>query len=96
MNGLSVLAETAFGQDELKISWFVFISRDKKKVKILYWRGSGLAMWQYRLEKDLFEMGRPRRKIPKRISWKELGLFLDGYNIFEGLPHDRSLPKRYS
>jgi transposase len=35
--------------------WFVFVSTDKKKAKILYWRGTGVALWQMRLEKDLFK-----------------------------------------
>lgn len=33
---------------------FVFLSRDRKKVKALFWDGSGLNIWMKRLEKGRF------------------------------------------
>ena len=86
----------SFPKQSLQTSWFVFISRDQTKVKLLYWRGSGLAMWQYRLEKERFQMGRPRSLIKRSISWKDLDRFLDGYNIFSGEPHSEVPAKRVS
>lgn len=76
--------------------WFVFVSTDKKKAKIIYWRGTGLALWQIRLERDLFKLGSPRLLATRQISWRDLGRFLDGLNIFDGAPHEVTKPKRFS
>lgn len=96
MNGLAAVVEAEFTSGVLASSWFVFISRDKRKVKIIYWRGSGLALWQYRLEEQSFQMGRPRYLLTKNISWGDLKKFLDGYNIFAGEKHEELNVKRYS
>lgn len=96
MNGLSHLVDLEFPQGHLQDSWFVFISRNKKQVKILYWRGSGLALWQYRLEEERFQIPIPRPDNTYGISWKSLRRFLNGYNIFEGESHRRFLAKKYA
>lgn len=96
MNGLAAVVEAEFAPGELASSWFVFISRDRRKVKILYWRGSGLALWQYRLEEESFQLGRPRCLVTKSIRWSDLKKFLDGYNIFAGERHESLTVKRYS
>lgn len=87
MNGLAQVIEAEFPSRSLMTSWFVFISRDKKRVKILYWRASGLALWHYRLEDSSFSMPNPRPLLSKNISWHELERFINGYNIFVGEPH---------
>ena len=96
MNGLTQIVEAEFDKTDIENGWFVFISRDKKKVKIIYWRDSGLAMWQYRLEKQNFEMGKSRLTSAKSIDWNSLGKFLDGLNIFEGEKHEIIKRKRCS
>jgi hypothetical protein len=95
INGLAGIVDQEFS-GELFDSWFVFISVDKKKAKILYWRQTGFAIWQLRLEKELFQMGRPRISSKQEISWRDLGRFLDGFNIFEGEAHSEIPPKRFS
>ena len=76
--------------------WFVFVSTDKKKAKILYWRGTGVALWQMRLERDLFKVGSPRQIATRTVTWRDLGRFLDGLNIFVGVAHQTTTPKRFS
>lgn len=87
INGLAQVIEADFPVGSLMTSWFVFISRDKKRVKILYWRGAGLALWHYRLEKASFTLPRPRPLSSRNISWHELERFINGYNIFIGEAH---------
>lgn len=96
LNGLSQLIDLEFPQGSLRDSWFVFISRDKKQVKIIYWRGSGICLWQYRLESEKFALGKTRAALKYGITWKNLKKFLDGYNIFEGEAHRVIKPKRHS
>jgi transposase len=95
VNGLATIVDHEF-RGELFSGWFVFLSSDKKKVKILYWRETGFALWSLRLEKSLFEMGKPRFTEKKVITWRDLGRLLDGYNIFAGPPHEKIPAKRFS
>lgn len=96
MNGLSQIIESEFAAGSLSRSWFVFISRDKKQVKLIYWRGSGLALWQYRLEKQRFTISFGDRSNNWSISIKDLTRFLNGYNIFEGDSHDLFCIKKFA
>lgn len=95
INGLAHIVDSEF-RGELYQSWFLFVSKDKKKAKILYWRETGFALWGFRLEKESFDLGRPRNMRKLKITWRDLGLLLDGYNIFSGDPHKKIPPKRFS
>jgi transposase len=94
--GLAVIVDLELPGELQQGHWFVFVSADKKKAKILYWRGTGVALWQMRLESELFKIDRPRSAVARTISWRDLGRFLDGLNIFEGAPHQNKIAKRYS
>lgn len=96
ISGLASIVDTEFQGELFQSSWFVFISRDRQKAKILYWRGTGFALWQLRLESDRFDLGSPRFLEKRTLSWLDLGRLLDGYNIFRGDPHRPIPPKRFS
>lgn len=94
--GLAAIVDLELPGELAAGHWFVFASADKKKAKILYWRGTGLALWQLRLERDLFKLGSPRVATTRSVSWRDLGRLLDGLNIFAGEAHDVTNPKRFS
>ena len=94
--GLAALVDSELPGELKEGHWFVFFASDKKKAKILYWRGAGLALWQFRLESNLFELGAPRIIATSLITWRDLGRMLDGFNIFPGQPHLVTKPKRFS
>lgn len=54
---LSALAEKHFRLDVQSGGLFVFFSRKRDRVKILYWDLDGFAMWQKRLETGTFRVG---------------------------------------
>ena len=54
--GLAAIVDLELPGEMRAGNWFVFVSTDKKKAKILYWRGTGVALWQLRLERDLFQV----------------------------------------
>lgn len=94
--GLAALVDAEMPGQLRKDYWFVFFANDKKKAKILYWRGTGLALWQLHLDSDIFKLGRPRLTDTRAITWKDLGRLLDGLSIFPGEPHAVRKPKRFA
>ena len=96
IQGLATIVDQEFKGELFQGSLFLFVARDKKKAKILYWRDTGFALWQFRLEGDLFDLGRPRFEYRMQISWRDLGRLLEGYNIFRGRSHQKISPKRFS
>lgn len=94
--GLAAIVDSELPGELMQGHWFVFVSSDKRKAKILYWRGSGLALWQLRLERELFKVGSPRVDATRAVTWRDLGRLLDGLNIFAGEAHNVTKPKRFS
>ncbi len=94
--GLATLVDLELPGELMAGHWFVFVSRDKKKAKILYWRGTGLALWQIHLDRDLFKVGSPRFLKKRSFSWRDLGHFLNGLNIFPDEAHEIRKAKRFS
>lgn len=57
-------------------NYFVFIGRNKKKVKILYWDTDGYCIWQKRLEAGSFKIGLDGEI--EQVSVNDLVLILGG------------------
>lgn len=55
INGLSVLVQESMELDVFSSALFVFGSRSRNKIKILYWDKTGFCLWYKRLEKDKFK-----------------------------------------
>ena len=53
---------------------FLFVSKDLKKAKALYWDGTGLNIWMKRLSKGCFA----KIYIRNELSVGELNLFFEG------------------
>lgn len=54
IDGLSYLVEPLLAQHPMSGHLFVFVGRDRRKVKILYWDRTGFALWYKRLERGKF------------------------------------------
>jgi len=72
-DALCALVETVLKQDPFSGHLFVFLSRRRDKVKILYWDRSGFFLLYKRLEEGTFWM--PERA---EIGARELMMVLEG------------------
>ena len=82
--GLSAIVEQMFPGELLSGAFFIFLSRRKDHMKVLYWDGDGFVIFYKRLEKGSFAAKKdglhliPRREflmllegiIPKRLQMR--------------------------
>jgi transposase len=64
----------SFHSNPLSGDLFLFISKDRKKAKALYWDGNGLVIWMKRLERGRFADVYSRGS----MSMSEVALFFEG------------------
>jgi len=94
INSLARLVEAELGQDPFSARLFVFISRRRDRIKILYWERSGFCLWQKRLEEERFHWPRHLGAMPTwTLTGQQLNWLLDGYDLARMQPH-RSLTYR--
>jgi transposase len=82
-DSLMVLVQEAFQQDPLSGHLFIFFSKRRDRVRIVYWDRNGFAMWTKRLEKGRF---RPTFSPDSRlgavaIEAAELALIVEGIDL---------------
>jgi len=82
-DGLHTLVREHLTLDAFAGHLFVFASRRRDRVKILYWDRDGFAMWSKRLEKGTYavpwaESAEERRR---EITAQELGALLSGIDL---------------
>jgi transposase len=79
-DGLYGLVANDMKQDVLGGELFLFVSRTRKRAKVLFWDGTGLVVYAKRLEKGRFTAPweRVTRSEPLEMTVAELALFLEG------------------
>lgn len=87
INGLSVIVEGAMGLAPFSGAVFVFCTRKRDKLKILYWDHSGFALWYKRLEEAKFHWPRRFPEAVIALSGEQLHWLLAGYDITRLQPH---------
>lgn len=88
-DSLCGVVRSSMGRDPLCGEVFVFINRDRSRIKLLHWERGGLVIYHKRLERGRFHP-------PKfdevsggyHITWCDLVLMIDGIS-FEGLRRKR-------
>jgi transposase len=81
-DGLHALVRDYLESDALAGHLFVFASRRRDRVKILYWDRDGFAVWSKRLEEGTYDVpfgdSAERRR---EITAQELGALLSGIDL---------------
>ena len=79
-NGLALIVEQQLNEPLMSGALFVFTNRTRKRLRILYWDNTGLAMWSKRLEKEIFKWPNSTQSSIS-LSEQQLNSLLGGYDI---------------
>jgi transposase len=82
-DGLHALVREHLELDALDGHLFVFTSRRKDRVKILYWDRDGFAVWSKRLEEGTYAVpfDHDAKERRREITAQELGALLSGIDL---------------
>ena len=79
MDGLHGLVVTLLERDPLSGDMYLFVSRDRKRAKVLLWDGTGLCLYAKRLERGRFaKLWAGESSASLDLTMAELQLFLEG------------------
>lgn len=72
---------------------FLFVGRDRRRAKVLYFDGTGMCLFAKRLEKGLFSAAWKRAKTQRgyEMTLSELALFIEGSEVATRMPLSPSL-----
>ncbi len=86
-DGLAAVVRDKLGRDPLSGDLYLFVSRNRRRAKVLLWDGTGLCVYAKRLEKGRFSgpwmCGGTG---PLRLTVSELALLLEGMEMRGRLP----------
>ena len=81
INGLAVIVQNDMKLQPFSKSLFLFCSRTKKQIKILYWDKNGFCLWQKKLEKQCFPWPGNSEQA-RQISQEQMKMLLEGIDFF--------------
>lgn len=85
--GLWALATHQLGRDVLSGELFVFVGRNRRRAKVLFFDGTGLCLYHKRLETGRFAcLWRDPAAAALPLSASELALFLEGCALIGKTP----------
>lgn len=87
INGLSVLVEQELELNPFGSALYVFINRQRNKIKVLYWHRNGFCLWLKRLEAEKFAWLREAETSTQLISIHEFEWLLEGFDLWANKPH---------
>jgi len=82
-NGLFGLVQNGLKHDPMGGDLFLFVNESRKMCKVLLWDGTGLCIFQKRLERGCFaKLWRDDEQVV-RLTQSELALFIEGCTLLE-------------
>jgi transposase len=85
-DGLSGLVKETLGHDPLSGDCFLFVNRTRTRAKVLLWDGTGLCIYQKRLEQGRFACLWKNRQGSLELTMSELALFMEGSTLVGRVP----------
>jgi transposase len=84
-NGLWAAAQEKLHEDPKKGAVFAFINKERTRLKLLYWDGTGVWVLAKRLEQGRFSWPAPSRESPKlSLASEALALLVGGIELKDG------------
>lgn len=80
-DGLYGLVKTGLERDPLSGELFLFVNQSRKLCKVLLWDGTGLCIFQKRLERGCFAKLWREDKQTVQLTASELALFIEGSTL---------------
>ena len=77
-NGLFGLVKHGLGRDPMSGDLFLFVNKRRDGCKVLAWDGTGLCIFQKKLERGRFADLKPGKDGAIRLTPSELALFIEG------------------
>ncbi len=79
---LAALVRDHLGHDPLSGHLFLFVGRDRDRIKLLYWDADGFALWYKRLEEGTFRLPTPAKVgVSVELKPSELAMLLAGIDL---------------
>jgi transposase len=90
-DGLAALVREHLELDAFAGHLYVFASRRRDRVKILYWERDGFAIWSKRLEEGTYAvpLGESSGQRQQEITVEELGALLSGIDLAQAVRRKR-------
>lgn len=93
IDGLANVVRHAFGSDPLSGAMFVFFSKRRDRVRVLYWDRDGYVLITKRLEVGRYRLGYPEDPhTPVQVEAAELLLLLEGIDVSQAKRRARWSP----
>jgi transposase len=89
INGLSALVEQELELNPFGEALYVFINRQRTKLKVLYWHRNGFCLWLKRLESEKFAWPKDSNGATQTMSLQEFEWLLQGFDLWRNKPHKR-------
>jgi transposase len=81
-DGLCGLVHGELGRRPVSGEVFVFVNRNRDKIKLLHWEAGGFVLYYKRLERGTFEVPTIHTQSHTcQISWSSLILMIEGISI---------------
>lgn len=87
IDGLAMIVSNTLDLDPLSSSLFVFCNRQKNKIKILHWDGTGFWLYYKRLEQGRFKWPTLNDVHYATLTRQQLGWLLDGLSLEQKQAH---------
>jgi transposase len=80
-DSLAALVREYLKHDPLSGHLFLFVGRDRDRIKILYWDSGGFAIWYKRLEEGTFRLPSKTTGASVELKASELAMLLAGIDL---------------
>ena len=81
-DSLAALVRDHLGHDPLSGSLFLFVGRDRDRIKILHWDRDGFCLWDKRLEEGTFRLPPcSTAGASMQLKASELAMLLEGIDL---------------